>query len=347
MPQLLNVCPRGAWLSEDHAIKFLNLSSKSALKDAFREGSLSHVLVEHGKRFSDAPHPFNKHRFFYVQREDKAVSRPEIDFLSWVRICKSLETGNVDSLSKAAQDRIVDYTGYSAAEDAYPDLKSTHAIISSSELSGEDGDDGYRYGSNGGRQRSSSKGPSNKGENEIYTRADGKKVRRVKRTSSGKDGALISSNTNSDDRVRRPVRSNSGQGSSSNLSAQGDGKRVVRRVFRRSNSSHAGSTHGRSLGGLDGKDENGVPIRKIKRSSSSHSMAGTKEGSLSGFLSKGEKNESSRSKLSGSRSLAAGEGEVYTRADGKKGEYKNVWLISRHRINYLLAGAGEISGFLI
>lgn len=316
MPKLLNVCPRGAWLSEDHAVQYLNLSSKSALKDAFREGSLPHVLVEHGKRFSKAPVPFNKHRFFYVQKEGKSVSRPEIDFLTWVAICKSVESGDVESLSKAEQNRLKDYTGYTDAEDAYPDLKSVNAIISSSQLSGEDGDDGYRYGYNGSRQRSSSKGPA---EGDIYTRADGKKVRRVRRTTSGK-GEELAGNDNSG---RRLVRSNSGQGGSSGNLASEDGKRVVRRVVRRSNSLHAGSTHRRSL---ISKDENGEPVRRIKRSNSSHG-ARTANGSLSGFLGNDEK--SGGKKLSGSRSLA--EGEIYTRADGKKGELK-LWSSSREML---------------
>lgn len=326
MPQLLKVCPQGAWLSEDHAVKFLNLSSKSALKDAFREGKLPHVYVEHGKRFSDAPSPFNKKRFFYICEEGKAVSRPEIDFLSWVKICKSLEGGNVEALSQAERNRIKDYTGYSDAEDSYPDLKSVNAIVKSSELSGEDGDDGYRYGSNGSRQRSSSKGPSNV-EGEIYTRADGKRVRRIKRTVSGKDGGLSSpdgGNGDNSQRTRRIVRSNSAQGSSSNLAG---GQKVVRRVVRRSNSSHAGSQHRRSL---VGKDE--PQVRKIKRSSSSHSGMNAKEGSLSGFLAQGEKSDT-RSKLSGSRSLAAGEGEIYTRADGKKGEFQDQAMDSSNQRN--------------
>ena len=121
-------------------------------------------------------------------------------------------------------------------------------------------------------------------------------------------GEELAGNDNSG---RRLVRSNSGQGGSSGNLTSEDGKKVVRRVIRRSNSSHAGSTHRRSL---ITKDDNGEPLRRVKRSNSSHG-ARTASGSLSGFLGKDEK---SGSKMSGSRSLA--EGEVYTRADGKKGE---------------------------
>lgn len=305
MLQLLDVCPRGAWLTEEHAVEFLGLASKSALKDAFREGSLPHVFVEHGKRFDDVPHPFNKHRFFFVQKEGKTVSRPSINFSSWVGICKSLETGKVDSLTPAAQARIKDYTGYTDVADAYPDLKKSHGITFTSELSGEDSDDGYRYGSNGARQRSPSKGPSssaNNSEGEIYTRADGKRVRRIKRSNSS-HGA-----------------SSNKEGSTSVLEGKDektDGQKVRR--IRRSNSSHAAtSSKGSSLSGLLAKDDKGNPqvVRKIKRSSSSHSGMSNKAGSLSGFLAKDE--NGTRPKISGSRSVGAGEGEIYTRADGKK-----------------------------
>jgi len=240
MSSLLDVCPRGAWITEEHAIQFLGLSSKSALKEAFRDGSLPHVFVDHGKQVDDVPQPFNKHRFFFVQKEGTTVSRPSINFASWVGICESLDGGAADSLNPAAQARIRDYTNYTDVEDAYRDLKSACGIVSSSELSGvEDGDDGYRYGSNGGTVRAPSKAASFssiKSDGEIYTRADGKRVRRVKKSKSSSNG-----------------------------------------------SSSKGS-------------------------------------SLSGFLDQDEKS-SPRSRMSGSRSVGAGEGEIHTRADGKKGEY--------------------------
>lgn len=182
-------------------------------------------------------------------------------------------------------------------------------------------------GSNGGRQRSSSKGPSPSKEGEIYTRADGKKVRKVRRSSSAKDGALAAMEATADGtpKLRRLVRSNSSAGSSSNLAGLDDGPK---RRIKRSNSSHAGSTHRRgTLSGLLAKDEKGG--RRIKRSSSSHSGMPNKDSSLSGFLANDQKNDS-RSKLSGSRSIGAGEGQVYTRADGKKGKYKTVRLRARH-----------------
>merc|ERR1712021_282967 len=100
---------------------------------------------------------------------------------------------------------------------------------------------------------------------------------------------------------------------------ENSGTPKVRRI-RRSNSSHAGSlSKGGSLAGLV-TNEKGDPHkgrRKIGRSSSTHSGLGRQGGSLSGFLAKDE-NTDLRPKFSGSRSVGAGEGEIYTRADGKK-----------------------------
>jgi hypothetical protein len=154
-------------------------------------------------------------------------------------------------------------------------------------------------------------------EGEIYTRADGKRVRRVKRSnsSSGKDAALAGLDTKNENsnsqRTRRVVRSNSSQGD------KGGGDKPVRRI-KRSSSSHASSSHSRGgLAGLLGKDDD-KSVRRVRRSNSTHSGMAGKAGSLSGFLAK-DGNES-KPKISGSRSVGYSEGEVYTRADGKKGE---------------------------
>lgn len=250
MPSLLDVCPRGAWLTEDHAVQFLGLPSRGALKDAFLAGSLPHVYVEHGKRYNDVPQPYSRHRFYFIQREGTTVTRPIVNLATWVNMCLSLEEGST-SLSPPTQARLREYTNNQSSnvEDAYRDLKSVRGVVFPNELSNtaDDGDDGYRYGSNGGAVLVSSKAASSASqsvsggddEGEIYTRADGKKVRRIKRASSfGAAPASVSTTQ-----------------------------------------------------------------------------------SLSGMLSQenGHKGESKLSKLSGSRSVSD-EGEVYVRADGKKGE---------------------------
>ena len=295
MSSLLDVCPHGAWISEEDAIQFLGLKSQSALKEAFSEGSLPHVFVEHGKRCADVSHPFNKHRFFFVQNEGKDVGRPSINFAAWVGLCESLEEGAVDSLNSVTQARIREYTDYTNVTDACRDLKRVRGIISSSELSGEDGDDGYygyQYGSNGGTARP----PGTPAEGEIFTRADGKRVRRVRRSSSthagsGSKGGTLAGFIEKD----KDDSDTKSKKSGSRSVGKGDG---VKRSVRRSSSLHAGSM--------------------------------SQAASLSGFLSKNDKSDT-KSKKSGSRSVGALEsrsvgaieGSVYTRSDGKKGEYKN------------------------
>ena len=269
MSSLLDVCPRGAWVLEEHAVQLLGFASKSALKEAFGEGMLPHVFVDHGKRSSDIPQPYNKHRFFFVQKDGTTASRPGINLASWIGMCESLKDG-VDSLNPATQARIRNYTIYTDAADAYRDLKSLHGIVSSYELSGEDGDDGYRYGSNGGTVRAPSKASSSKSlskEGEIYTRSDGKRVRRVKR-----------------------AKSTASQGVDSGSSG--------------------------SLSGFLSQD-----------TSTQSKMSGSRSVGAGGK----SRRSGSRSVGAGDQSVGAGEGEIYTRADGKKGKKcKNTCRLARY-----------------
>ena len=192
-------------------------------------------------------------------------------------------------------------------------MKETRGIVFSSELSGEDEDDGYRYGSNGGpSRRSLSKEPNSKNhdnnEGEIYTRADGKRVRRVKRSKSELPSKADNDDNGPERRVRR---SNSSGAGSTGKGGSLTGRRSPGRQVKRSNSSHAASP---------GKEEDGEPRRgrNTKRSKSPHVRSSSKSGNtLSGFLEK----EKSSSKLGASRSVGAAEGEIYTRADGKKGKH--------------------------
>ena len=245
MSSLFDICPRGAWVSEDRAVTILGLSSKDELKEAFNTGSLPHVFVEHGKRY-DVTEPYNKHRFFFIQQEGTTCSRPSVNLGTWVNMCQSLE-GGIDSISPPTEARVKEYTKYTNMEDAYRDLKSHGGIVSTNELTEIQANDdgGYRYGTNGGKMLAPSKANSFSAsasaseESEIYVRADGKKVRRVKRQSSDRS-------------------------------------------------------------------------------------APSKSKSLGGFLDQSGKDDSKLSKLSGSRSVGGGvDGEIYVRADGKKGKFDN------------------------
>jgi hypothetical protein len=249
MPSLLEVCPQGVWVSEDQAVEILGLSSKSALKDSFTAGSLPHVYVDHGKRYDHVPEPYHKHRFFFVQKEGTTCTSPSINLVSWISLCQSLEGEKINNPSQETKQLIKEYTNYSSFENAVKDLKSANGILTADELSklSTDDDAAYRYGSNGGKvlapsKASSFRNSSQRSEAEVYTRADGKKVRRIKKSSSASGASLQAS-----------------------------------------------------------------PTKKT----------------LSGFLSQDDSGngESKLARLGGSRSVAGGEGEIYVRADGKKGEY--------------------------
>lgn len=238
MSDLFDLCPNGAWVSEDRAVQLLGLTSKSALKDAFTSGALPHVYVEHGKRHDGIPELYSKHRFFFIQKEGTTCTGPSISLATWVNLCQSIENGGTED------ERMKEYTNASDLGD----LKAAHGIMTTSELAASPSDEeegGYRYGSNGGKMLAPSKASSFRNpmheEGEIYTRADGKKVRRVKKSSSG------------------------------------------------------------SFTPLPGES--------------------SPKKTLAGFLSSGgDKGESKLARLRGSQSVAGGEGEIYVRADGKKGK---------------------------
>lgn len=316
MPSLLDVCPRGAWISEEHAVQFLGFSSKSALREAFLGGNLPHVFVDHGKRFGDnIKSPYSTRRFFFVQSEGKTVSRPGINLASWAAICQSLEGGSVDSLSQTAQSRIRDYTHCTDLSDAFRDLIKTHAIIFPSELSGEDGDDGYRYGANGSTVRKPSSTSSSKDEGEIYIREDGKKVRRVKRSNSSHSRADTLSGFLKKDENKTSSRKLSGSRSVGDA-----GSRSVMRS--KSSNTRPSKRRGSMGGGSVGGDDLRRGVRRVQSQSAPAPAAIRKNPSLAGFLANDDDGDS-RPKFSGSRSIGAAEGEIYTRADGKRGELNN------------------------
>jgi hypothetical protein len=243
MPDILEVCPRGAWVTEEHAVQVLGFSTSKDLRDAFQSGSLPHVFVDHGKRHDNIPNPYNKHRFFFIQKEGTTCKGPSVGLAAWVEMCRSLENGGRED------KRLHEYTSNTNGEDAYRSLKIARGIVMSSDLSespSTEEDGGYRYGCNGGTmlapsKASPSKNSENQMEGEVYTRADGKKVRRVRKSSSSMASSLTG--------------------------------------------------------------------------------AGSPTKTLSGFLTGGsDKVESKHAKWNGSQSVGGGEGEIYVRADGKKGK---------------------------
>ena len=286
---LLGVCPNGAWVTEDRAVEVLGLDSKSTLKTEFSQGALPNVHVEHGERV-DAPAPFSNHHFFFIQQEGTSAGRPSFGLAQWVAMCLSLETSDMSS----AADVVKQYTTRSDAQQAYDDMKSVHAVVSSSELPNAVKAGGYTYGSSGGKV------PSKASEGDVYRRADGKMVRRVNRSRSGAAGGTSLAGFFSDESRKGESRLKKFSGSQS-VAAEGE-------IYVRA----------------DGKK-----VRRVKKSvaSGAASVSGNppEKKTLGGFL---ENSGGSRPRQGGSASVAGDmiaiskdaslTGEVYVRADGKK-----------------------------
>eukprot|EP00339_Tiarina_fusa_P012646 CAMPEP_0117009208 /NCGR_PEP_ID=MMETSP0472-20121206/8431_1 /TAXON_ID=693140 ORGANISM="Tiarina fusus, Strain LIS" /NCGR_SAMPLE_ID=MMETSP0472 /ASSEMBLY_ACC=CAM_ASM_000603 /LENGTH=1991 /DNA_ID=CAMNT_0004711433 /DNA_START=103 /DNA_END=6075 /DNA_ORIENTATION=- len=295
LSSLFEACPSGAWVTEDQAVEALGLDSSSDLRQKFNRGALPNVLVEHGNRVS-APAPFDQHRFFFIQKEG-ASGKPSIELTQWAAMCAALESTDAGSIDGAIAATVKTYTGRDDVVAACTLMGEAHAIVKTNELPGEGVpvDASYKYGSSGGRVPS--KAASGAGDGDIYVRADGKKVRRVKRASSAAAGSTSLAGFLSG------AENEKGESKLSKLSGSrsvsGDGEVYVR---------------------ADGKK-----VRRVKKSSGSSvasADAGTK--SLSGFLD----SKPSKPRVGGSASVAGDQiavskdasltGEVYVRADGKK-----------------------------
>eukprot|EP00980_Cylindrotheca_fusiformis_P031792 scaffold26981_cov157-Cylindrotheca_fusiformis.AAC.1 len=302
LDSLLGACPNGAWVTEDVAVEVLGVGSKDDLQKKFSEGALPHVQVEHGSRVSASP-PYNKHRYFYIQKEG-TTAQPAVGLKDWLDVCSKLDSGGTDSLDAGASEIMKKVTNGSNAQDAFKEMSKVKAIAQSSALPSEGSSgtssDGYKYGSDGGSGSTVAKVRSKAvEEGEVYVRADGKKVRRVKKSAAKGSGSSLSgfldNKTDSTSAKLKGSQSVSGDGE---IYIRADGKKV-RRVKKSSAASVGGS--GASVGG--------EPKKK----------------SLTGFL---EKDGTPRPKMGGSASVAGDQiavtkersltGEVYVRADGKK-----------------------------
>ena len=189
---LLNVCPKGAWVPEDQAVEFLAAGSKQALKQKLKAGELKHITVEHGRQ-ADVSSPFSKHRFFFIQKQGTAA-HPSVGLAQWVTMCWEFENKSNDlpSIDKDTIDLLTRYTDRSINDGSlvndlqtvYNDLKRAQAIVSSRELSAlpedESDDEAYSY-EPPAKASLASLTASSHGDGDVYIRADGKKVRRVKK----------------------------------------------------------------------------------------------------------------------------------------------------------------------
>ncbi|KAL3921977.1 MAG: hypothetical protein SGILL_002455 [Bacillariaceae sp.] len=225
----------------------------------------------------------------------------DIKFANWVDLCQSLAGESFDNLSTQTEQLIKDYTDCSSVEDAVKDLKDAQGIVTADDLSNVSTDDetGYRYGSNGGKmlapsKASSFRSSSQRSEGEVYTRADGKKVRRIKKSASSSGASLQGS---------------SDKKSLSGFLSQGDSGKGESKLAKLSGSRSVAGGEGEVYVRADGKKVSEDPSKK----------------SLSGFL---EKSDKPKLRVGGSASVAGDQiavskessltGEVYVRADGKK-----------------------------
>eukprot|EP00934_Nitzschia_sp_Nitz4_P001588 Nitzschia sp. Nitz4//scaffold64_size103689//38157//44477//NITZ4_004432-RA/size103689-processed-gene-0.77-mRNA-1//1//CDS//3329556118//1588//frame0 len=366
--ELLETCPTGVWVTEDQAVEVLQLDSKSALQTKFNEGLLPHVIVEHGARVK-APEPYNSHSFFFIQAEGATGNTPFLPLIDWVSICQggsgsqetaelvrkycklpaseetfamlqstgaivtSLEPGNAGSAdyrygksggsrpSKAAEGDVVTKSDGSMVRRVK--RASSAAAGKNNTLDGFLGGDGSKPRVGGSRSVS--------GDGEVYVRADGKKVRRVKKSSAGTvAGDTPSSSRNLDgflDSGKSGGRKVGGSASvagdqlnvhspSGEIYVRADGKKV-RRVKR---STVAASDENSEI--ITRPD--GTKVRRIRKpkpaDGSTPTSADGSNAGLSGFLEAGSPKGSSKPKL-GSNSVAGDqhlEGEIYIRPDGKK-----------------------------
>lgn len=96
------------------------------------------------------------------------------------------------------------------------------------------------------------------------------------------------------------------------------------RILAQSEASTSSSASSSVLEGEVYTRADGKKVRRVKRATSAgipQGKAKTLEGFLSSSSGGGDKGQSKLSKLSGSRSVGAGGGDVYIRSDGKKGEW--------------------------
>ena len=155
---VLSACPKGAWVTEATALSLLGVDSKEELRK--KAGTLPHVYVEHGKRVQ-VDEPYNRYRFFFIQKQGTTVAHPVLSLGQWVTVCTALENAASNftsmesttvSLIKKYTMRDVDEGNASAMENdlksILSDLKGARTATLPSDLAGAepDGDEGYAYG---------------------------------------------------------------------------------------------------------------------------------------------------------------------------------------------------------
>lgn len=368
-----DVCPKGMWITEAHAIR--KLGSVSNLP--------SHVVMEAGnKSLKPSQHdPYVNHSFYYITKEgENASSNQTIKLVQWVQLCQALEQSTeLTSFDPRAMALLARYSGKpinpSTFDTLIQDIMSAEAVVLPKDLTAaassnnndksldallSQGPSAPRVG-----ESATISGPatSNKvpEEGEIYIRADGKKVRRVKKkrtsaatTTGNLDGLLSAGN------AAKPVGSGSatvtgattagGTPQEGEIYIRADGKKV-RRVKKKRPSTAASTTGATpSLGSvLDQKTPasttsgaatvtgattagstpqegeiyiraDGKKVRRVKKPKPAGAATGANTSSLGslGIGSTPQSTTSGSATVTGATSTPHQEGEIYIRADGKK-----------------------------
>mmetsp|Transcript_28963 Transcript_28963/g.69928 ORF Transcript_28963/g.69928 Transcript_28963/m.69928 type:complete len:2087 (-) Transcript_28963:128-6388(-) len=305
LDSLLNTCPNGTWVTEDVAVEVLGVGSKDALQKKFTDGGLPHVHVDHGSRVKASP-PFDQHKYFFIQKEGTKAT-PTVGLGEWLDVCSKLESGGADSLDAGASEIIKKVTSSPSASDAFKAMQTLKAIPSKSSLPAESStgtkSDGYEYGTTGSSGGTKVPSKSAAKEGEIYVRADGKKVRRVKKSKSGSGKSLAGFLDGNETKKSSKLKGSQSVAGDGEIYIRADGKKV-RRVKKSSSSSVSGPPAS-SSGSVGGE------VKKKK--------------TLGGFL---DNEDRPRAKFGGSASVAGDQiavtkersltGEVYVRSDGKK-----------------------------
>ena len=327
---LFNVCPKGAWVSEDQAVEFLAAGSKQALKQKLKAGELKHVTVEHGRR-AQVSVPFSKHRFFFIQKQGTAA-HPSVSLARWVTMCCEFENKSkyLPSIDKNTIDLLKAYTDRSINDGAlendlqtvYNDLKRAQAIVSSRELSAlpedESDDEGYSY-EPPAKASLASLTASSHGDGDVYIRADGKKVRRVKRASSA---AAVDSKGNPLTSFLDGGAAGAANKGESRLAKMSGSKSVVEDGEVRSRQAKMSGSQSVVGDGEVYVRADGKKVRRVRKTPTAEQP----KKSLTNFQDNGTPGDQPR--RTGSASVAGDQltmdkntsltGEVYIRADGKK-----------------------------
>lgn len=323
----MSICPKGMWVTQPHALQKLGLASATQLNEGLKAGSYPHVLEEKGSSVKSAKAPFTQHRFFYITSQGQsAQSNLSLKLMQWITVCQALgDTG--DDLSDMDPRHLGLLARYAGKPSVDPnalgslvqELKDAQAVILPDALKQIPATDGAASldalldQSSGARPTGDShtvSGPvssSKPQEGEIYIRADGKKVRRVKKKTATASSSQSVAPT--------PTASLSAHLGPSGTKGPGGDSATVPGNMGTSQQHEEGEIYIRA----DGKKVRRVKKKKPPADSASVAPTGTSLGSmLDGAAPKPTQGDSATVPGNMGASKPVEEGEIYIRADGKK-----------------------------